>query len=272
MKLYYRATKPYMSHAFRRIEEGIKLTLPNGFVLVSKQEEADLCICPIVSINDTKNIPPNSIIWQLCYLTAGGDEQNWRYVWNDALLVLSYLDLPYDYYVRMSLGYDSTLFNTNGRSPIPKYDVVVTGYVDENNGGEIISRLCKHFGKVMHIGKNFRLRTSGYLNTENVSDTQLAEIYRSSRFVSGMRLIEGFELPIIEGAACGAKPIALDLECYRHWFEDIAIFVDPEHIDDDLVAIPHINWYGNFSEKVKQFTWDTVMKEFWNTLMNGILK
>jgi glycosyltransferase involved in cell wall biosynthesis len=272
MKIYYRATKPYLSRAFQRIEDGIKQTLPNGFELTSKQIEADLCICPIVSIKDAQNVPINSVIWQLCYLTAGGEESIWKSIWSDALLVLSYLDLPFEHYVRMPLGYDPMTFNTTGRNPESKYDVVVTGYVDEGQGGEVISRLCKHFGKVMHIGGNLRLRDTNYYNAEGISDSQLAQIYRSSRFVAGMRLKEGFELPIIEGAACGAKPIALDMECYRHWFEKIAVLIDPDNLDNDLSILSDVQWYGDHSELVKRFTWDKVMKKFWNTLMNGILK
>ena len=267
MKIHYRATKPYLSHAFRRIEEGIASTLPNGFEMVEEQDQADLVICPIVNINDTKNLPKQPhIIWQLCYLTAGTGK--WFDVWSNALMVVSYLKLPIEY-LRLPLGYNSEIFNPIGRTT-PKYDVVVTGYVDEDDNGEVISRLVDHFPKVMHVGRNFNIRKPGYYHAENVSDTQLAEIYRNSKYVAGMRMIEGFELPIIEGAACGCKPITLDLECYRHWFDGLAFFVDPEHMDTDLKLASRMNWYEPV--RTQKFTWENVMKEFWNTLMNGVMK
>lgn len=267
MKIYYRVSKPYQSNALRRIEEGIQQTLPPGFVLVPNQEEADLCICPVVSIHDAQGMPENSIIFQLCYETAGGSRTNWEEIWSQSLMVVSYLKLPIDWYLRMPLGYDPALFNTQGRPQISKYDIVVTGYVDEQEGGEVISRLTKHFNRVMHIGKNLALRTLGYFHAENISDNQLAEIYRQSKFVAGMRMVEGFELPIIEGAACGAKPITLDMECYLYWFEDIAFFADPEHLDEDLGVLSNLVYNDRFIQNVQAFTWDKVMTEFWSKIL-----
>jgi glycosyltransferase involved in cell wall biosynthesis len=275
MKIQYKATRPFLSHALRRIEDGLKSTLPDGFELT--QLPGDLAIIPVVNIDDTKDLKQPYIIWQLCHKTAEGTPDEWIKIWNHAAMVVSYLNLPYPNYLRLPLGYDPLLFHNHNRPKEPKYDIVVTGYVDEDKEGEVIARLCNHFDKVIHIGQDLKIE-KGYTHAHQITDTQLAEIYRNSRYVAGMRMIEGFELPIIEGAACGCQPITLNLECYRYWFNNLALFVHPDRLDEGLAAIAEYkitnetsNWTLLFEEEIAKFTWEKVMREFWNTFMNGVL-
>lgn len=265
MKINYRLSKSHTGHALRRFGLGIKQSMPEWCEMVENEGNADFVIIPVINITDCINLPPNAIISMHCFLTANGPMEQWYEAWSKAAMIFSYLKLPIDNYLRIPLGYDPNLFNMVNRNPHPKYDILVTGYVDEHEDGEVIKRLCNHFPNVLHIGKNFRLRCSGYHHAEGLSDTQMVAAYKNSKFVAGMRMIEGFELPIIEGAACGAKPITLDLECYRHWFEGIACFVDPDHLDEDLSLINDMNWYTDMN-LVKKFTWDNAMKPFWDEM------
>lgn len=274
MKIYYSAKEPYLSQAFRRLKEGLVLTLPEGVELVNNEDQADLRIRPVVNWKDFNEPDERDVCWQLCYITAGADPdwiletrhrtsvQWWQERWGKCHAVVSYLALPTDY-IRMPLGFDPNVFY-----PDPdvkkKYRAVTTGYVD-GPGAEFITDVWKAFGNIMHVGKDFKLG-EGYHNTERISDNQLRSIYQASEYVVSLRDIEGFELPLVEAAACGALPVALDLECYRKWFSPTTLFVRPDHVLEDLKEIARQP--ANFYPSVKRFEWTNVMKDFWK----GILK
>ena len=115
-------------------------------------------------------------------------------------------------------------------------------------------------GYISHVGANMRYGP-GYVHYENVPDETMAWLYSSSKLSVGLRRIEGFELPIIEGAACGAVPVAFDLECYRHWFNDIAIFID--HEGDVERQLSNIRLDGDYSPDLSAFEQDNAWKPFW---------
>lgn len=259
MKLFYLPKKPYLSHAFRRLWEGLDLTKPDDATWVDTQAKADLVIAPVINFDDRHLIPDNSVVWQFCYLTANPDA-DWPSLWNRVKRVVSYLYLPTNY-LALPLGYDPKLWYTDDK---PKeFDCVVTGYVD-GPGAEVISLLPQVFGRVAHVGPNLKLGPN-YTNFEQVTDEHLRHLYQTSTYVAGMRHIEGFELPLIEGAACGAIPIGLNLACYRRWFNKF-ILVNPSDIPRSLQLIKEYNL--GVTPDVTRFTWNNVMKGFWNDITN----
>lgn len=260
MKLWYSAKKPYLSHAFQRLEEALHLTAPEGVTFVETEAESDLNIRPIVNWVDFQEPSSKDVCWQLCYLTAGQTPEWWQERWRVCHAVISYLDLP-TRYLQMPLGYDpNVFFMGNG---MKKYRAITTGYVD-GPGAEFISDVWRAFGNVLHIGANLALG-EGYNHTERISDSQLRSAYQASEYVVSLRDVEGFELPIIEGAACGALPVALDLPCYRRWFPATTLFVRPTHVLEDLKRIAEQP--ANYSPAVGRFEWSNVMKDFWKEIL-----
>lgn len=263
MNIFCKITKPYMSNALRRIEDGIRATMPDSYVWVTSEREADVIIAPVVDIKDATGVNNRTVLMQLCYLTGAADVHAWRNVWAKAGIVASYLKLPLTDYIRMPLGFDPNLFYPRPEQP-KLYRAVVTGYVDWEDGGEVIAGVHQAFGNVIHVGKNFNLG-AGYAHAEGVSDHQMAAIYASADYVVALRAVEGFELPLIEGAACGATPIALDLECYRHWFTGYALFVDPDYIEQGLSEINTSN-IKLMQRDMTPFNWEKVMRSFWHEI------
>lgn len=261
MKLYYLPKQPFLSHAFRRLWEGLNLTKPDGVTWVYNQDEADLVVAPVVNYSDQHLIPDNAVVWQFCYLTADPNA-NWPSLWDRVDLVVSYLDLPTTY-LQLPLGYDKNLWYPDP-DKTKDYDCIVTGYVD-GPGAEVIHLLPQVFDKVVHVGPNLKLGAN-YTNVEQISDEALRDLYQRSRYVAGMRYIEGFELPILEGAACGAIPITFNLPCYARWFNDLALLVSPTTTYDSLWAIKTYN-LGQPKFPV-QYEWSTVMKGFWDGIKN----
>ncbi len=68
---------------------------------------------------------------------------------------------------------------------------------------------------------------SNVVHKPNVSEFQLFELYRSSKFVVSASLAEGFGLPPIEGALAGCIPIVSEIEAHRENLGEFAVYFDP---------------------------------------------
>jgi glycosyltransferase involved in cell wall biosynthesis len=79
-------------------------------------------------------------------------------------------------------------------------------------------------GRVLHVGPEMDRPWVDCV--QDVSDLELAAYYRGSAYVSGLRRIEGFELPAAEGLVCGARPICFYKAHYKDWYGDWAEYVD----------------------------------------------
>jgi hypothetical protein len=229
--------------------------------------DADLVIIPVVTPIDL-DIAEDAVIFQLCYETAGETPDYWEYVWDKAKLVVSYYDLPIPErlrykFLRMPLGYDPKKFYQDPN--VPKvYDAIVTGFVDGGTG-EVLSDVWRAGGHIAHVGENLRLG-AGYNHFVNISDKKLCELYQQSKYVVALRYVEGFELPVIEGYACGCRPIIFDLPCYTHWFGDFSHKIDPE---GDIVS--QLRDVKNSTESfadigVSHYSWENVMRPFWRRI------
>ena len=144
---------------------------------------------------------------------------------------MSYYDLPSlagscDFpFLRVPLGVDGDVFCDRHRLP-RSAAVLTTGH---ELTGEAIQE-CREAARrinqpMIHVGSHFDFLTDECVVADGVSDDRLAELYSEARYVSGLRRSEGFELPIVEGLACGARPICFDQPGYRYWFDGHAVFV-----------------------------------------------
>src|SRR6266511_4528244 len=147
---------------------------------------------------------------------------------------MSYYDLygltgrdDFSFY-RAPLGVEGSVFYDRGL--VRDAAVMTSGYVP---AGEAIHEcyeavfgvLRGRHGGMVHLGPSFWSDGSVEV-AEGVSDDRLATLYSRCRYVSGLRRGEGFELPVIEGLACGARPVCFDNPCYREWFDGHAVFVE----------------------------------------------
>ena len=83
----------------------------------------------------------------------------------------------------------------------------------------------------MQDGLFEKLSTGGFGTTvvhkAYVSEFDLLELYRSSKFIVSASLAEGFGLPPIEGALAGCIPIVSDIDAHRETLGEFAVFFDP---------------------------------------------
>jgi glycosyltransferase involved in cell wall biosynthesis len=68
-----------------------------------------------------------------------------------------------------------------------------------------------------------------------VSDDELARLYRGARCVAYVSLYEGFGLPVLEAMACGAAVVAPTGPPYDEFAHGIAVQIDP-HDPDSIAA------------------------------------
>jgi hypothetical protein len=107
-----------------------------------------------------------------------------------------------------------------------------------------------------------------------LEDEQLAAIYNECEFTSGLRRIEGFELPAAEGLLCGSRPIMFDKPHYKHWYGDWAYYIPELDREGVLECLKFI--FDN--EKAKPvtdeewenaaalFNWPRLVGDFWRQL------
>ena len=147
-------------------------------------------------------------------------------------------------------------------------------------GGEAI-RECREAAArinqpMIHIGSHFDFMGDGCLVANGISDDRLAELYSEARYVSGLRRGEGFDLPVIEGLACGARPVCFDQPAYRHWFEGHAVFVpesDADTLTDAITEVlrepPRPVTPGERDEVLALFSWRRICEQFWKHLLSA---
>lgn len=293
VKVYLSPTGTY-SRAMVRVANALEHYKPSWVEIVKSPRRADLLILHVISqdaigfTNSILNSGKRCAIIQYCLKTAGGDISLWQNLWQSVDLVWSYytLDLDIDtFYYYAPLGLD----NEFGRHPGQRHReraIITTGYVS-GPGAEAIeevwqaARHCDittyHIGPRNVTGIKNQSLASGVRFCHNIPDSSLATLYSRVQWVSGLRYIEGFELPALEGLACGARPLLFDQSDLRQWYVNHAIYL-PELCGDSLVE----SLIGVMSkdptpvtdierrEILNTFDWSKICKSFWRHLLSSI--
>lgn len=162
--------------------------------------------------------------------TRRPDPREWMDFWRQCALVWSYYDLS-SYQQRginvyhAPLGVNpATFYPPNDSTPREPF-VITFGHVD-GYPAEPISAVWQAASKAglqaLHIGSNSPANMTdkppGWKSISNLTDDALAHLYRSASWVSGLRHIEGFELPAAEALSCGANAVLFDHPSQRHWY------------------------------------------------------
>lgn len=282
----------WMSRGIRRVAMALQRYKPAGVTIVEDESQADLSIVHMVGDGQRKHWlepkRPYAIVQYCLRTTELPNTKDWEAVWRGAKSVWSYYDLPskmredgyanidiysLPFYIR-PLGVDFNVFRPS--LPVRKpYMIGTSGFIAETEGvkecyaamQKVARRGQFHLGPFLDLGPNVT-----YLL--NVPDNVVAKQWSQCAYVAGLRRIEGFELPVLEGLACGARPICFDAPHYRQWFGDHVEYVREgthEEVVEDLVRIfsgecrpilPDEHAYLRAT-----FDWEPLCMEFWKAVL-----
>lgn len=271
------------SYAIRRIKRALISFAPPGVHFVQAINEADLALINVVGRYDhvvrlTERLLSEGkeycMLQYVLHSTKQKDPLKWARLWKKARLTWSYL--PLDMYVPgggfrlylSPLGVDSVFFRKKSVK-VRRYIMLSTGSSFLTESVREIYHAARGVGKeVAHVGASFP--RDGMSCFQSISDNELRELYQQCKYVSGLRRIEGFELPAAEGLLCGARPILFDQPHYRLWYGDFAEYI-PETNREGVIrnlqkifSSPYRKVTAlEIEEARKVFDWKKIMTEFW---------
>lgn len=255
IKVYFK--EPHgLSRAMARVTNALRRHLPDGCVEVASEDLAEHVVLHVIGaegIHDKLSAlsKPYSII-QYCVKSTTMTPAQWLPIWRDAEAVWSYYDLnallEEDFYdVRDKIGHAPQLDNFY-YAPLGvdmsfrewpdtrRYIAAMTGYVAESECLDQVAAAAANFvmrehGRfnIFHLGPSNLNLGSHVKSLLHVNDDVVAQEFSRAQYVTGLRKVEGFELPLIEGYICGAHPVTFALPCYQKWFTCLdAVFLNPE--------------------------------------------
>lgn len=297
MRVYL--TPPQPSRGLQRIADALVRYKPEWVEVVDKFAEADLVVLYAIGRRERLQTLTTAMvedgvqkyaIIQVCLRsTMSPRTEDWHEIWFRAQAVWSYYDLeraidedgghpailPNFYHA--PLGADAEVFRMRG----PKF-CLARRYTVMTSGASRLSESVRECwlaveqvgGIAHHLGQ---LRTPLHVWTRvNVNDSQLADYYNETEFVSGLRRKEGFELPAIEGLLCGARPIVFDTPDYRWNYGNHAVYIQEgtrQEVVDSLVQIFRHGAVPVSEEErqraVERYNWETIVKGFYDRICNS---
>ncbi|TSC65330.1 MAG: hypothetical protein CEO21_437 [Microgenomates group bacterium Gr01-1014_80] len=279
--------------AIHRIVNAVKKYAPSGVEFIKTEENADLVILYVYGhrrhikyhVDRTIEKGKKLAIIQLCIRgTPNPKTEDWIPIWEKVELVWSYYNLPklckedgnaanFNFYYA-PLGVDLEVFKETKSKR--KFIIAGTG------SGNWFSNECKNeviaaansLGKnIFQLGNGKNSKTIIYSN--GMDDKKLSKYYSRCEFVSGLHRVEGFELPVIEGLLCGARPICFDRPHYRHWFDGLAEFVPEDESVSENIQKLFLKGARAVSDQEKKyvkahFDWKIVTDGFWKRLKENV--
>jgi len=176
------------------------------------------------------------------------------------------------------LGVDRAVFRRSDSAR--DVGIVTSGFVSSSTEEAIeeVALAAQRVGlTTLHLGpsqvEGMAAQVPGWSAIGPVADALLAALYGRARWVSGLRHGEGFELPVLEGAACGARPICFDTPQQRFLFGGIPVYV-PESSGDALVehlvrvlsTQPDPISDEEYARLEADFSWEKLGTGFWHAL------
>lgn len=273
------------SYAMQRIAAALKSSAPDGVIVVDDAKHADVQLLYQIGLD----APPEDkeyVVLQLCGYTMRSDECL-QALWRDARLVWSYYQLrdalPSNVpFLHAPLGIDAAFRMNAGSSFGRSLDLMTSGYTTGDTAEaieEAAHAVERVGGQMLHIGppaiENMTAYPSVWRSQKGMNDATLAMLYRSAKRVSGLRHVEGFELPALEGLLCGARPVVFDREDMRQWYTGVAEFV-PESSGEELTALltqllskpPDPVTAAQRAYALDTFSWARITSQFWSALLS----
>lgn len=292
MKVY--AKSNIDSRGIQRVEKAIQDYAPSYIEFVDDEKDADFLILHVNGRRDAnvaraQNFGKSYAVIQYCLRsTQKPNTSEWMELWENADLVFSYYNLSeemkkdgnqlyeWNFYLA-PLGVSEAF---EPKTVEKEYIACTSGHHYLTEGAREVILAAKEVGmRVAHLGYG----CEGIENVDqfnDLTDTQVAELYSKCHFVSGLRTKEGFELPAAEATACGIRPILFDTPNYRQWYENTgALFIPEENRETTIEHLTNIfkEHQSNNFEKTPldmrevyvgkhKFDWETIIKGFWSRL------
>lgn len=293
------------SRAMVRVADALTQHAPVGIEFVNNPDKADLRILHVIShdaIEAAREMTKRGqkyVIIQYCLRTTETPDCDvWADFWRGAALVWSYYDLSehakaygFNFY-HSPLGVDEP-FIVRGQSFQQRYyppAILTSGYVS-GPGAEPIAEVWQaaaecgwqvfHLGPKNVVGVGSGVPTDHVKFIHEVDDERLARVYQQCTLVSGMRHIEGFELPAAEALASGTVPIVFDQPTTRLWHGEDSYIVS-ECGGEPLMAMLNIILREHKEETDNQarlaravfarerYNWRTIAPEFWTRMQQNL--
>lgn len=289
-----------LSRAMTRVAAALAAHLPTGATVAQTRDDADLVLLHTVGFPDTAALANELLLRGQRYAIAQYCLRStqerftgaWQSVWAAADLVWSYYDLdaacaadgvemdPRVNFYMSPLGLDRDFAQCAVPPGAPRpIDVMTSGYVSTAQEAiwEFALAADRLGRRVTHVGpgtiQGMPRRPRGWSSVLGVTDHSLAGLYAQAKWVSGLRWCEGFEMPCIEGLACGARPVVFDRPDMRQWYDGHAVFVPElptEALVDALVAVletqPEPVGAAELQAVRRRFAWAEVAGGFWQAL------
>jgi glycosyltransferase involved in cell wall biosynthesis len=271
-----------LSPAMNRVDAALRKYAPEGVTFVDQPEQAEVQVLHVIGHGSMPHLRCKRFAMiQYCYLTTeNASPSAWLPWFKKADLVMSYYDL-FDLtqsekfnFLHAPLGVDGEMFKPTGTDR--RAAILTSG--TEPAGEAIIEcwEAAKRVGQpAVHLGPSIPWGPGIDVKT-GVADSELADLYSRCWYVSGLRRGEGFELPVVEGLACGCRPICFDRPEARFWFRKNALYVTEgsrEEIIDQVAAIlaerPKPVTDDERQKVVKKFDWQKIMGIFWKRLLEA---
>jgi hypothetical protein len=279
------------SRSLWRVSEALRANLPVEWSIAPNPESADLVVLHVIGrwgqtlrqAERLREYGKRIAILQYCIRsTQKNKTADWLPLWRQATCVWSYYDLAAwadEEGTRLSgtrilhqpLGVDGRVFRC--LTPQSKdFLAMTTGFSWLTESVREVVVAAREVGgqRVVHLGPSLGQRAPDVPCFEHIPDDELAKLYRRCHYVSGLRRIEGFELPAAEGLLCGARPIVFDQPHYRHWYGTWAEYIPEtcrqDHVDA-LIALfkkpvrPLTNL--ELAAAAHRFSWPTLCQRFW---------
>lgn len=264
-----------------RVANALKKHAPRELEFVDDPKSADLQVLHVIGPDNAELLEAsNYAVIQYC---RTGGEASYISLWAGAQVVWSYYDLRSlcERFYFAPLGVDEIF--TQSFDPEPRdIGIMTSGYVS-HPAGEAIEEVAiaswmlgldvVHLGPEKVEGMVVKLPT-GWRAVENIADRTLAAYYRRSKWVSGLRHIEGFELPVLEGLMCGARPIVFDRPDMHEWYLGHARFVTEasgeslvKELLDVLTDEPEPVSMEEREMVAQRFSWNRIATGFWEQVM-----
>lgn len=293
MRVYVAVEPPTRSRSLHRVADALSRYAPGDVEIVQDKRLADLVVLHAVgypevadwAIECVAHGQEFAVLTYCVRTTQKPSTRDWLSLWQGARLVWSYYDLrelcaedgvdpDFDFY-HSPLGVDGDVFKPSG--DFKHYQVGTSGYVAATESiGECTDAVRKVGGFQFHLGPTFDDMGANVTVKLGISDAELAVEWSRCRYVSGLRRMEGFEMPVLEGIACGARPIVFDKPHYRQWFEDFAVFVPecpPVELTRILAGVFDSSDYRSVTNAerravVDRFQWEPIVAGFWDRVLD----
>lgn len=269
----YEYQNPSWGIVFKKISKALRNYSPEWIEWVDNIEISDVQFVHVVGAGEVEIIRgcSNPVIFQQCYLTSGYNA--WDLLWEKSLLTVSFYNLL-NYtnkkfnFLHLPIGYEPNIYKAE--VPFEKRSrlAFVTGHIAETEHIYEIYYACKKAGyTLLHTGKNFKLG-SNYLFFDYMSEPLFSSLLNDVKYVFGLRVIEGFEVAVLEGIACGAEGVVPLFPSYD-WYNNLAIRIDTESsnlVENIYNILKNEIKINKNEEKLKEFRWENILNKFYNIL------